>query len=67
MAVENPDDINGIIEQAKKNSDKHKEEGREKPDQEVRITLYQNGFQVDGGEFREYDTPENKEFMKELN
>ena len=68
MAVENPDDINGIVEQAKKNADKHKEEGRgEKPDTEVRITLYQNGFTVDNGEFREYETPENKEFMKELN
>ena len=33
----------------------------------MRITLYQNGFTVDKGEFREYDTPENKEFMSELN
>ena len=26
-----------------------------------------NGFQVDDGELRSYDTEENKEFMKDLN
>lgn len=39
----------------------------EKPDTEIRITLYSNGFTVEGGEFRDYATEENKEFMKELN
>ena len=68
MAVENPDDIEGVIKKAKENSEKNKERPSEdRPDTEVRITLYQNGFTVDGGPFREYDTPENKEFMKELN
>ena len=69
MAVENPDDINGIVDKAEQNSIKNKEAGkdREKPDVEIRITLFQNGFTVEGGEFRVYDTPENKEFMKELN
>ena len=32
-----------------------------------KITLYQNGFTVDDGPFREYNTPENQEFMKEMN
>jgi UBX domain-containing protein 1 len=69
MAVENPDDIEGVIAQAQLNSDKKKEgEAPEtKPDIEIRITLYQNGFTVDSGEFRDYNTDENKEFMKELN
>ena len=67
MAVENPDDIEGVIKQAKENSEKNRGSDKEKPDTEVRITLYQNGFQVDRGEFREYDTPENKAFMAELN
>jgi UBX domain-containing protein 1 len=68
MAVENPDDILGVINKAKENSEKNKDQpDREKPDTEVRITLYQNGFTVEGGEFRDYNTPENKEFMKELN
>jgi hypothetical protein len=34
----------------------------------VKIILWGNGFQIeDDGEFREYDTPENKQFMKDLN
>ena len=58
MAVENPDDIEGVIKKAQTNSEKNKDRSDgEKPDTEVRITLYQNGFTVDGGEFREYDTP----------
>ena len=71
MEVENPDDIEGVIEQAKKNSEKRKdlssEELSQKPDTEIRITLYSNGFTVEGGEFRDYNTEENKAFMKELN
>ena len=44
------------------------DEDSKRPDQEVRVTLYQNGFIVDNDEnLREYDTPENKEFMSELN
>lgn len=72
MAVENPDDIMGVIDKAKINSEARKtldEAGnpKEKPDTEVRVTLYQNGFTVDGGELREYEKPENKDFMKDLN
>ena len=69
MAVENPDDVEGVIKQAHLNSEKRMAAGAsdEKPDVEIRITLYQNGFTVEGGEFRDYNTPENKEFMKELN
>ena len=33
----------------------------------MRITLWQNGFQVDGEDLRSYDTEENKAFMKDLN
>ena len=44
MAVENPDDIQGVIEQAKKNSEARKQGDTQhmgdKPDVEVRITLY---------------------------
>ena len=68
MAVENPDDIMGVIEKAKKGSEARKEKGDEgKPDVEIRITLYKNGFTVENGELRPYNTEENKEFMKELN
>ena len=71
MTVENPDDVMGIIEKAKANSEKRKENesdyDQNKPDTEIRITLYQNGFTVEGGDLREYDKEENKAFMKELN
>ena len=33
----------------------------------MKITLYSNGFIVADGPFRQYDAPENKQFMKELN
>ena len=51
MAVENPDDIEGVLAKAKENSQKHKDEGTDdkRPDTEVRITVYQNGFVVDDG------------------
>ena len=71
MAVENPDDIDGVLNQAKANSEKRKAGGGteedKRPDTEVRVTLYQNGFTVEGGELREYNTEENKAFMSELN
>ena len=69
MAVENADDIEGIMAQAQKGSEARASRGGDEkgPDHEVRITMFKNGFQVEGGEFREYDTPENKEFISELN
>ena len=33
----------------------------------VKITLWENGFQVDDGDFEDYSDPKNKEFMKTLN
>jgi hypothetical protein len=45
----------------------NRDANEEKPDVEIRITLYSNGFTVEGGEFRDYNTEENKAFMKELN
>ena len=70
MAVENPDDIDGVMEQARMNSEKRKtgeKDDKDKPDVEIRITLYQNGFTVENGDLREYETEENKAFMSELN
>jgi UBX domain-containing protein 1 len=32
-----------------------------------KITLYENGFTIDDGEFQDYSDPKNKEFMKKLN
>ena len=66
MAVENPDDIDQIIEKAKQGGKEHASAGGK--DTELKITLYSNGFIVgEDGPFRAYDSPENKQFMKELN
>ena len=62
MKIGNPDDVEGV----KKNSEKKEDEG-EVSDTEAEITLYKNGFTVDGGELRDYDTEENKEFMNDVN
>ena len=38
------------------------------PSDDVKIILWRNGFQVtDEGPLRPYDTPENKQFMQDLN
>ena len=33
----------------------------------ITITLWKNGFSVDDGELRDYNTPENKQLMEQLN
>ena len=70
MAVENPDDIDGIVAKARENSEKNKDrqkDASDKPKVEIKITLYQNGFICEEGPFREYETEENKKFMETLN
>ncbi len=44
-----------------------KNEEREKPSHNCKVTLYRNGFTVDDGAFRDYNDPANKKFMAELN
>ena len=70
LNVENADDISGIVQKAQEGSERRREMGDEKgsePDTDVKITLYANGYVVDGGELQQYDTEEGKEFMSELN
>ena len=33
---------------------------------QLKVTLWANGFQVDDGDFRDYNEPSNQQFMKEL-
>lgn len=77
--MENPDDIEGILAKAKqylnlnsnylyRGGQEHANEGKGgAPKTELKITLYSNGFQIDDGPLREYNIPENQQFMKELN
>lgn len=64
MAVENPDDIEALVQKAREGGKEHAKEGGGST--ELKITLYSNGFKVGDGEFRPYDAPENQKFMKEL-
>jgi len=70
LAVENndPDNhIENIIKKAKEGGKESSKDGGP-PKTELKITLYSNGFVVGtDGPFRDYEAPENKEFMKELN
>ena len=66
MAVENPpeNDIESIVQQAKQGGKDHASEGGSGTS--LKITLYANGFVVGDGPFRNYEGPENQQFMKEL-
>ena len=66
MAVENPpsNDIESIVQQAKQGSKENAKEGGSGTT--LKITLYANGFVVGDGPFRNYEAPENQQFMKEL-
>ena len=66
MAVEHPTDIDSIVEKARQGGKEHASEGKGGKT-ELKITLYSNGFVVGDGPFRQYDAPENVQFMKELN
>ena len=58
LAVENPDDVDKIVQRAQEDMKNETDLGRDGT--KLTITLWKNGFQVDEGEFREYDSPENK-------
>ncbi len=62
MAIENPDDIDSIVEKAKQGGRDHAASGKGgDPKTELKITLYSNGFVVgEDGPFRSYDDPQSK-------
>lgn len=62
MAIENPDDIDSIVEKAKQGGRDHASSGKGgDPKTELKITLYSNGFVVgENGPFRAYDDPTSK-------
>ncbi len=57
LAVEHGDDIDSLIAKAREGGRK---EGVSSGKTELKITLYSNGFIVDEGAFRPYDSEENK-------
>ena len=64
MAVSSGDDVDKIVNKAKENTSSG--EGLGDRDVQLKITLYENGFTVDDGEFRDYESDKNKKFVKEL-
>ena len=58
MAVESKGDVDKIVDKAKKNSESGESLGDR--DVQLKITLYENGFQVDDEEFRDYEGDKNK-------
>mmetsp|Transcript_12901 Transcript_12901/g.14528 ORF Transcript_12901/g.14528 Transcript_12901/m.14528 type:complete len:246 (-) Transcript_12901:36-773(-) len=63
MAVNRADDVEKIISKAKENSSG---EGLGDTEIKLKICLFKNGFTVDEGEFRDYESDKNKQFIKEL-
>lgn len=61
IAVENPED--DWVNRMKKYDNKEK---YEKTKNKVKLALYNNGFILDDGEFRDKSKPENKKFMDEV-
>jgi UBX domain-containing protein 1 len=60
LAVSSPD-VSGIVNKASKDSRPEKNEVN------ITITLFSNGFQVNDGPFRDYNAPENRAFMADIN
>ena len=64
MAVESGEDVEKIVSKAKENTSSGSGPGKEGI--QLKISLYENGFVVDDGEFRDYEGDKNKQFIKEL-
>lgn len=66
LAVEGrPDHVRKLVEQASKGREAGPVE-RPAGTSATRVTVYKNGFIVDGGEFRDLEVEENKKFMDTL-
>ena len=64
MALENPGDTNDLMDLAGKGGVER--QAGDKEEVPVKVTLWKNGFQIEEGEFRDYEKPENKAFMEEM-
>ena len=64
MAVEGGNDVDKIVNKAR--SDTSGGSGPGSEGVQLKITLYENGFTVDGGDLRDYEGDGNKQFIKEL-
>ncbi|KAM3135429.1 hypothetical protein pb186bvf_012448 [Paramecium bursaria] len=66
LAVENPDEYNQILKQAREQGEQGPRSEDPDPRSSCKITLWANGFQVDDGEFQDLKDPASKQFLAEL-
>ncbi|CAK77501.1 unnamed protein product (macronuclear) [Paramecium tetraurelia] len=64
LSIENPPDFDELINKAKQGGSRP--DGEEDPKEWCKITLWNNGFQINDGEFKDINDPENKKFIAEL-
>mmetsp|Transcript_14607 Transcript_14607/g.16786 ORF Transcript_14607/g.16786 Transcript_14607/m.16786 type:complete len:248 (+) Transcript_14607:22-765(+) len=68
LAIEHPEDVDAIVRKAEENAKKNQAKGNAgKPVTNLKITLFKNGYMIDDKDFFDYNTPEGKAFMTELN
>lgn len=66
LAVQSPDDVENIVNRARQGGSEPS--SRPEPNEvTINVTLYANGFTVDDGPFRDYEAPENRRFIAEMN
>ena len=66
LAVQSPEDVDSMLNRARQDSSNP----ATRPDPNevtITVTLYANGFTVDDGPFRDYEAPENRRFIAEMN
>lgn len=66
LAVSNPDEVEELVRKAHSDTQTHGTSRQHPNEIEMKITLYSNGFIVNDGPFRDYEKPENKQFIAEL-
>lgn len=64
MAVEHPGDA--LVRQAREDMGKEMPPDKGGEVKKITLSLYRNGFQIDGGEFRDFKDPANQQFMDTL-
>ena len=66
MALENPGGTNDLMNLAREETGNEARKAGDREEIPVKVTLWKNGFQIEGGEFRDYEEPKNKKFMEEM-
>jgi len=66
MELQNPGDTNDLMKLAEEGGAAKDYKEGDGDEISIKVTLYENGFIVEDGPFRDYEAPANKEFMTSL-